>query len=169
MKPPLVLSTLIGGMVLIGATLVGTAYFGRHPARTPQTVAQAPPPLAPPSLAAPPVAAAPDASQSPALSMRRRVRVRSSRRACPVPAVYHARRLHRGAPLRLRVAQTVYAPAPVYALPPPRPEWYERPDWRVGWQGPGWRGPGWHGPGWRYPPRWAYGPRPVYGPGWRDW
>ena len=162
MKPPLVLSTLVGGMVLIGATLVGTTYFGHHPIRTPQPVAQTAPPLAAPPLAAPP--AADESPPSQAMPMRRRVRTRSSHRACPVPAVYHARRLHRAPPLRLRVAQSVYAPPPAYALPPPRPEWYGRPDWQVGW-----RTPRWHGPGWRYPPRWAYGPRPIYGPGWRDW
>jgi hypothetical protein len=164
MKPPFVLSTLIGGMALVGAAAVGTAYFGHHPSRTAQPVAQTPPLAAPPAPV-PPVAAVTPPPQ--AMPMRR-VRARSSRRACPVPAVYHAR-LRRAAPLRMRLAQTVYAPPPVYALPPPRPGWYGRPDWQVGWRDPGWRAAGWRGPGWRYPPRWAYGRRPLYGPGWRDW
>ena len=161
MKSPLVLGSAIGAMVLIGASAVSMTYFALH-AASPSPQVAAPRPVAqaaPSALSAPPAA---EPSPLPRPMRPRPVRIRTHRRVCPVPAVYHARRpLRAFEPTRIRVVQSVYAP-------PPPPE-YPGPYWRAGWRAPGWRGPGWRGPGWRYPPRWAYAPRPGYGPGWRDW
>ncbi len=163
MKPPLVLGSIIGGAALIGASAVGMTYFALH--------AVSPPPPAPRPVAETisPVASAPPAQESPLPepARQRPVHIRTHRRLCPVPAVYHSRRRLRSVePTRLRVVRSGYPAPPMYAPPVAA---YPSPYWRAGWPGPGWRGRRWRGPEWRYPPRWAYGPRPGYGPGWRDW